>query len=370
MAFVIDKCIGVGAINNVLEINVSSCFRLELGVSDQSAVLLHLEEISSLSSQSLSSTSWPHRIQGANTLAATATLLGSSYPPQYLVANVNLLLNSTTGRTFPGKSAILAALSKFLTAPKRTSLSDLGLDEANVVGVFLRETRKKDCEYVSQVMRAFGDLLLGVEVSDCWESIWEICSSHLLPKEEDEDENNENKEKRKKTEMFTIQSVVQESAVLLLGVGWRVCQEKAKRIINLCEFLAGNMRICTWKIQITMLCSIQHVLQSFLPSSNPDSGQKVAPVSLDPFQKQNIYETLLPAILRCVDDTKHVAVRGLSLKLTFLILNSCKSDEVQMREEVVKDVLVHVRDQVSMEGNHNLKAQGIEIVSLLEKNFS
>ena len=332
---------------------------LELGVSDQSVILLYLSDISSLCSLSLQSTSWTNRIQAADTLGTVATVLGPSYPPLQIPPNVDLLLAATAARTFPGKSAILSALAKTLTSPKRSRVSDLGVEEEKVMSVFLRECRKKDSEYVSQVMRSLGDVLLGVEVADCWDQVWEICSAYLIPLPEEEEEGEEKKEKRKKTETFTIQSLPQESAVLLLGVGWRVCQNKSDKILELCEFLAGNMRICTWKIQITMLCSLQHVLQT-LDTSQEDSTQELM---------RSVYQAAIPGVLRCVDDTKHTSVRSLALKLTALIFNSCKTKGVVVGTEIVKDVLLHVRDQVSFEGNQNLKSRGIEIVSLLEKHF-
>ena len=336
---------------------------LELGVSDQSVVLLHLSEISSLCALSLSSTSWTNRIQSADTLATVATVLSSSYPPPQLSANVELLLNATTGRTFPGKSAILAALAKSLTAPKRSNLSDLGVEEERVMSVFLREVRKKDADYVSHVMRSLGDVLLGVEVSDCWEDVWGICCTHLVPPEDEEEEGEESKEKRKKTETFTIQTVTQESAVLLLGVGWRVCKNKPEKIVQLSEFLAGNMRICTWKIQLSVLCSIQHVLNSI------GTSQKSSTVQFTEELKMSVYQAVIPGVLRCVDDTKHTTVRALALKLIAQIFDSCLSANIRLKTDIIKEVLLHLRDQVSVESNQNLKSQGIEIVSNLEKNF-
>ena len=84
---------------------------------------------------------------------------------------------------------------------------------------------------------------------------------------------------------------------------------------------------------------------------------------------RTVYEVVIPGVLRCVDDAKHTTVRALALKLTARIFNSCQDSRIHVNIEIVKEVLLHVRDQVSMEGNQNLKSQGIEIVSLLEKHF-
>ena len=104
---------------------------------------------------------------------------------------------------------------------------------------------------------------------------------------------------------------------------------------------------------------MQHVLQTIWDNSDQISVEL----------SRTVYEVVIPGVLRCVDDAKHTTVRALALKLTVRIFKSCQDSGIHVNIEIVKEVLLHVRDQVSTEGNQNLKSQGIEIVSLLEKHF-
>jgi hypothetical protein len=110
-----------------------------------------------------------------------------------------------------------------------------------------------------------------------------------------------------------------------------------------------------------------------VPMTTGDSAGDVPATPSD--LRIGVYEAVIPGVLRCVDDSKHLSVRGLALKLVGGIFNKLKlykSENVGvggMDGEVLREVLAHVRDQISTESNHNLKSQGIEIVSLIEKEF-
>ena len=262
-----------------------------------------------------------------------------------------VLIEVSAGRTFPGKSAIISALSCTLTSTQELR----GLDEGKVLEVFFRECRRKDEEYASAVMRSFGDLILGVKLdSDCWEEIWELCSAHLIPQQQ-EDAEEEAKEKKKKTETFTIESAVQESAILLIGVAWKVCQSKSYKIVELAQFLSSIMRLCSWNLQLVLLCAIQRVLES------PDLAQGT---------RSSVYESFVPSVLRCVDDTKHSTVRSMALGIISYILKKYKEFELNVNRSIFEEVLIHVRDQISNESNQNIKSRGIEIVTMVEKEFN
>jgi hypothetical protein len=175
-------------------------------------------------------------------------------------------------------------------------------------------------------------------------------------------------------------------------VCWKVCSTKPLHILETCSFLAGLFKISTWRMQAVLLCAVQRVLDTLdtvCQTNNPNNdvpmttgdvpmttGDSAGDVPATPSHLRiGVYEAVIPGVLRCVDDSKHLSVRGLALKLVGGIFNKLKlykSENVGvggMDGEVLREVLAHVRDQISTESNHNLKSQGIEIVSLIEKEF-
>ena len=260
---------------------------------------------------------------------------------------------------FPGKSSVLAALAATLTALKPPCLSDLGLEADPVIALFLKEITKKDEEYAGLVMRSLGDLMLGVEqLPDCWDDLWQISQSHLTPPPDEEikDEGEDQAPKKtKKNDRFVIQQPVQESAILLVGVAWKVCKRQDKLVVPVTVFLTGLMKICLWKVQLVLLCALQRLLDSV----------KCATTDC----RSNVYQSSLTCVLRCVDDAKHTSIRSLALKMVHDILLACKGDGVGLSKEILVEILSHIREQVATDTNLNLKAKGIEIVSLCEKHF-
>ena len=241
------------------------------------------------------------------------------------------------------------------------------MDEGLILEVFLRECGKKEEGYASEVIRSLGDLILEVElVSDCWESVWELCSAHLIPqeKEEEDKEGEESKEKKKKVDTFSIDRPIQESVILLLGVAWRVCRNKSDKIVQVSHFLSGIMRLCSWGLQLVVLCAIQRVLD-FTPSDT--ALDATSDITQD--IRTRVYEGVVPSVLRCVDDTKHASVRGLALKIILDILQKCREFQLNINRGVFDDISIHVRDQISNESNQNIKSRGIEIVTMIEKEF-
>jgi hypothetical protein len=86
--------------------------------------------------------------------------------------------------------------------------TDPGIQMDEVLQVYLRECKKTDKKYVSEVMRAFSDLLgSAAQVPDCWGEVWQLCQTHLVKEEEEKKEGEEVAEK--KQEMFMIESDVQ-----------------------------------------------------------------------------------------------------------------------------------------------------------------
>ena len=198
-----------------------------------------------------------------------------------------------------------------------------------------------------------GELLTNIKL-DCWTKVWDLCQLHLT-EQPDSNEDEEPKDKK----VFIVDSKIQESAVLLAGSAWHVCSDKGGSITSTVSLLSQLVRITIWRIQPTLICTLNKIL-STLDSDWLDYCSQI----------KVLQEVALEAV-RCVDDMKHGSVRGVALNLLKLIITKLAGfDNLgTIDKETFSTILVHIRDQISTDSNQNYKSIGIEIASFIEKKI-
>ena len=247
---------------------------------------------------------------------------------------------------YPGKGTVLGALAD--------TTCHNSAQVGSVVEVLVREARKKDKEYVAEVMKSFGRLLKSGSAGDQWSVVWDLTNPHLTPKQPEDDENEKDDEVMKEDPgPVIIQTELHEASIRLLEAAWTGCTTKEEHFIESSTLLSNLFRTCTWQKQPVLLSALGVLIKESkeLESEKLSSGMEVC----------------LTHIMRGVDDVKHQHVRLSAIKLTMSVLELAGKRGFKLTPGTLETVLTHFRDQVSSEGNQNLKALGIEVVTLIEQ---
>ncbi|KAJ9587577.1 hypothetical protein L9F63_018959, partial [Diploptera punctata] len=190
----------------------------EVTPGTESGIRQHMAEICETLEVALQSPSWTMKAQAAKAISTVAMKVGT-LTTENRNSLIGILVAGLSGRTWNGKDNILKALATICTRNKlelkkeeSSSLVD------NVLDAMLKECRKEDPSYKQEALKAYGDILLALDV-DRFVQVYSIVEDILSKGYEEKDSHEESSKEESGKRRETLIELT-ETAYLTLGKSW------------------------------------------------------------------------------------------------------------------------------------------------------
>ncbi|CAI9736898.1 adapter and scaffold ECM29-like [Octopus vulgaris] len=336
----------------------------EIAPGTEPGIRLYLQEITEILCLSLESQQWNTKGQAARAIGTVATKLGPKLTSPSGDILLKALLTGLSGRTWKGKENLLEAVGKICCNCKplledRTEATEDKPDINQVLDVVLRECKKENKEYRIKGLHTAGSILELYKV-DRFEVLWLLLQPSLNTSESDSNEDEDNS-----VTSLGIKLEYQQAVFECLGKVWPENAQTQTTYQELfCEQLCQSLMRGVWKIQISIMKSIQKYLDRLLIWKDQNAvSNNVAMVS-------KIINQILSSVIPCLGNMKYSVIRSEAMVVITQVVRKLHDlDNRALLTEKLSEELMNSLTPFMENDKSEMHQKAVDVASLLKPSM-